>query len=354
MTPFFAGGVGVVLPDFPELCSPSRINASTVLSRLPLRPLSTVELRLSSGKPMSLSVASFESSPSPEVCMLDPKTRDGLFTRGGEVCVLSKPRPGDTGGDLEVDVFLNPNPKRPVGFGGSGGGLSSELVLPVLFRVPGCTAPMNTRCSYFCRMYRSIAPSTSSTSMGMWAFAPRGLYVLFDSALPMRFMFWCRQRCLRPARRDCSYIDLRIVPLVHAQRLDLRDVRPQLAVQRRAAHAQEDAQLCPSVPRSIYARVRRAASSGSRRSQQGNIRSSLPILPAVSSSLAARALSLPGFLAPQSAQVPLPGTVLISSCSVRSLRACWRLFSAEAILSRRELLRHTRIRPELSTRRRCE
>lgn len=50
------------------------------------------------------------------------------------------------------------------------------------------------------------------------------------------------------------------------------------------------------------------------------------------SRLAARALSLPGFFAPQSAQVPLPGTVLISSCSVRSLRACWRLFSAEAIL----------------------
>ena len=150
-TPFFAGGVGVVRPDFPEFCSPSRINASTVRSRLPFKPFSTVELRLSSGKPMSRSVASLESSPSPEVWTFDPKTRDGLFTRGGEVS-CPNPRPGDTGGDLDVDVFRNPNPKRPVGFGGSGGGLSSELVLPVLCRVPGCEAFMNMRCSYFCRM----------------------------------------------------------------------------------------------------------------------------------------------------------------------------------------------------------
>jgi len=135
-----------------EFCSPSLIKASTVLSRLPFSPFSTVELRFSSGKPMSRSVASFESSPSPEWLMLEPKTRDGLFTRGGDTGVLSYPSPGDTGGDLEVDVFLNPNPKRPVGFGGSGGGRSSELVLPVLCRVPGCEASTNVRCSYFCRM----------------------------------------------------------------------------------------------------------------------------------------------------------------------------------------------------------
>lgn len=42
---------------------------------------------------------------------------------------------------------------------------------------------------------------------------------------------------------DCSYIDLRIVPLVHAQGLDLGDVCAELAVQGRASHAQEDAQL---------------------------------------------------------------------------------------------------------------
>lgn len=79
------GGVGVVPRDFEVwFCSPSLIKASTVRSKLPLRPFNTVELRLSSGKPMSRNVASFESSPSPEVWMVDPNTLDGLFTRGGE------------------------------------------------------------------------------------------------------------------------------------------------------------------------------------------------------------------------------------------------------------------------------
>lgn len=36
-------------------------------------------------------------------------------------------------------------------------------------------------------------------------------------------------------------------------------------------------------------------------------------------------LAQPGFLAPQSAHVELPGTVLINSCNARSLRACCRL-----------------------------
>jgi hypothetical protein len=49
----------------------------------------------------------------------------------------------------------------------------------------------------------------------------------------------------------------------------------------------------------------------------------------VSSSV--RACYSPGLFAPQSAHVPFPGTVLISSCSALSLRACWRLFSADAI-----------------------
>ena len=47
-------------------------------------------------------------------------------------------------------------------------------------------------------------------------------------------------------------------------------------------------------------------------------------------------LPLPGFFALQSAQVAFPGTVLISSCSARSLRACWRLFSADAMSEGRE------------------
>ena len=64
----------------------------------------------------------------------------------------------------------------------------------------------------------------------------------------------------------------------------------------------------------------------------------------VSLALRVCTFSLPGFFAPQSAHVPFPGTVLISSCSVRSLRACWRLLRAEAMLSHCE--RH--LGPQLS------
>lgn len=134
-----AGGVGVLPLDFTGFCSPSRMRASTVRSRLPFSPFSTVELRLSSGNPMSRKVASFDSSPSPEVCMFEPNTLEGLFTRGGDVSCPKLPRPGDTGGvKLRGDVaaLRRPNPNRPVGFGGNGGGLSSELVLPVFCRVP--------------------------------------------------------------------------------------------------------------------------------------------------------------------------------------------------------------------------
>jgi hypothetical protein len=47
-----------------------------------LSPFSTVELRFSSGNPISRSVASFDSSPSPVT--LEPKTLDGLFNLGGD------------------------------------------------------------------------------------------------------------------------------------------------------------------------------------------------------------------------------------------------------------------------------
>lgn len=50
----------------------------------------------------------------------------------------------------------------------------------------------------------------------------------------------------------------------------------------------------------------------------------------------ARESYLPGLRAPQSAHWAFPGTVLISSCSVRSLRACWRLFRADAMVLREE------------------
>ena len=89
----------------------------------------------------------------------------------------------------EVAALRSPNPKRPVGFGGSGGGRSSELVLPVFCRVPGRESFRYILCSYFARMYLSMALSTSSISMGICGFTLRGLYVLFDSTFPIRFMF---------------------------------------------------------------------------------------------------------------------------------------------------------------------
>lgn len=173
------GGVGVLPLDLLGFCSPNLIKASTVRSRLPLNPFRTVEFRLSSGNPISRKVASLESSPSPDVWILEPKTLEGLFNRGGEDASFEKlPIPGETGGVRffgEVAALRSPKPKRPVGFGGNGGGLSSELVLPVFWRVPNRGSVIYIRCSYFCRMYRSMAPSTSSTSTGIWGFTFRGL-----------------------------------------------------------------------------------------------------------------------------------------------------------------------------------
>ena len=135
----FAGGVGVFPRDLDGVCSPNLISASTVLSRFPFSPFNTVELRFSSAKPISFNVANFESSPSPVT--LEPKTLDGLLIRGGDASWSNPPRPGDTGGVAprgRVEDFCMPNPNLLPGFGGRGGGLSStELVLPVLCRVPG-------------------------------------------------------------------------------------------------------------------------------------------------------------------------------------------------------------------------
>lgn len=80
-----AGGVGVLPLDLTGFCSPRRIKASTARSRFPLSPFNTVALRLSSGKPISRSVCSFWSMPSPDVYTLEPNTLEALFTRGGEM-----------------------------------------------------------------------------------------------------------------------------------------------------------------------------------------------------------------------------------------------------------------------------
>lgn len=101
----FAGGVGVLPLERPLFCSPNLINASTARSRLPFKPFNTVEFRFSSGNPMSLRVASLDSIPSPEVLILDPKTRDALFTLGGDALSPNPLRPGETPGDIGGVVF---------------------------------------------------------------------------------------------------------------------------------------------------------------------------------------------------------------------------------------------------------
>lgn len=74
------GDLGRDLGVFP---SPRRTSVSIVRSRLPFSPFRIVELRFSSPKPMSLSVASFDSMFSPPPPTLAPKTLDCLLIRIG-------------------------------------------------------------------------------------------------------------------------------------------------------------------------------------------------------------------------------------------------------------------------------
>jgi hypothetical protein len=62
-------------------------------------------------------------------------------------------------------------PTRLGVLGGRGGGVSSDSVLPVLCRLP----VLKVRFMYFCRMYRSMAPSISSASTGSCTFLFWGL-----------------------------------------------------------------------------------------------------------------------------------------------------------------------------------
>jgi len=137
----FPGGKAVRALEDGTLPSPSLTKVSTARSRLPLNPLSTVELRFSSGKPMSFNVASFDSNVAPVPPIDAPKILDCLFTRIGEGGPPNPVLPsGDSGGDSRAvlesgnvdDAARRPKPNRLPGLGGSGGGCSSELlVLPV-------------------------------------------------------------------------------------------------------------------------------------------------------------------------------------------------------------------------------
>lgn len=224
---------GVCAPEILLPPSPSLINVSTDFSRFPLRPLSTVMLRFSSGKPISFRLCSFVSKLSADALRtLCPNTRDALFTLGGEESPKPlKPMliPGEVGGLLGfgeagnvAEELRSPKPKRLPGFGGNGGGRSSaELVLPVFCLVPGRDSPERALCSYFCRIQRSNAPSTSSISIGMFGLTLFGLYILLEATFPTRFMF-CRALLSGRWRGSrATYIDLVVAPTIHAQRFDL-------------------------------------------------------------------------------------------------------------------------------------
>ena len=133
-----AGALGfdpVVVP------SPSLTSDAMALSRSPFSPFKTLELRLSSGNPISFKVTNFHSKPSSVTPILAPNTLDCLLIRIGEgipegLRYGSGDKDGESSERLETgradEADRNPNLKRLEGFstfsffGGGGGGSSSE------------------------------------------------------------------------------------------------------------------------------------------------------------------------------------------------------------------------------------
>jgi len=104
----------------------------------------------------------------------------------------------------------------------------------------------------------------------------------------------------------------------------------ELAVKRGASHAKEDAQLLLAY----------AVSQGA---PLFNLSIMITHAPAGPAYVILRSgyeyltspagfVGIPGFLAPQSAHLSLPGTVLINSCRALSFRAWWRLLNVALIL----------------------
>jgi hypothetical protein len=136
-SPDFSSGV-----NFP---SPSRTKVSIDFSRFPLSPLRTATFLLSSVNPISLNFTSFDSnSVPPSAPTAVPKTLDGLFLLGLGDLFLTGSGLLDSWACLAAASFFafedigsidetdrKPN-LLPV-FGGGGGGMSSEFVLPVSF-----------------------------------------------------------------------------------------------------------------------------------------------------------------------------------------------------------------------------
>jgi len=152
--------------------------------------------------------------------------------------------------------------------GGSAAGRSSELVLPVWCLELGDDSVDRVLVSYFCRMKRSMTPSISSASIGNEGLALRGLYLRFEAALPMPFMFFhfvSAERAMGNGRltSTCSTLHWSM----------LSDLTLEMCV--------------PSLRCRAAQRMQR----------------NIPKLQ----------LAQPGFFAPQSAHLSLPGTVLIRS-----------------------------------------
>lgn len=179
------GGRGLWAREELLLPSPSRTKVSTDFSTLPSSPRSTCMFLLSSGNPMSLRYANFVSNPSSRLPPTSaPRNLAGFLSFGGGEGSRPNPlSPGETGGlrvleragKVEEAARKLGKWNRLLGFGGRGGGRSSELVLPVFWRDPGAESPANILCSYFCLIKRSITPSTSSASMGIAGLVFRGL-----------------------------------------------------------------------------------------------------------------------------------------------------------------------------------
>ena len=80
--------------------SPSLTRDSIARSRLPPSPFNMLELRLSSGKPMSLRIANFDSMLSPTPLKVASSTLGCLFTPIDEGAGAYSLRPfGDVGGE---------------------------------------------------------------------------------------------------------------------------------------------------------------------------------------------------------------------------------------------------------------
>lgn len=135
------GGRGLCVRDELLLPSPNLTNVSTDFSTLPSRPRSTCMFLLSSANPISLKYANFVSNPSSRLAPTSaPRNLAGFLSFGGGDGSRPNPlNPGEVGGLSVLDRTgkLDDAPRRLgkwnllLGFGGRGGGRSSELVLPV-------------------------------------------------------------------------------------------------------------------------------------------------------------------------------------------------------------------------------